>query len=152
MRPDNGTYLALMPHAEPRPSRDLRRRRFGAFVQRALDAAKERGMTIPQIEAATSIGKSTFYRWAGGEWSKDPRASEVRSFCMGLGVSLSEARRMLGWDEVATAREAEPIADDPDVRAVMRALNDPNVHPAVKLMIRRQLRALAQEVQRTDDE
>lgn len=139
-----------MPAAEPRPSLELRRRRFGEFVQRAIDAAKLRGMTIVQIEEATKVGKSTFYRWAEGKWNRDPRGSEVKSFCVGLGVSVAEAYRALGWSE-DPAREPEPIQDDPDVRAVMRALNDPNLHPAVKLMIRRQLRALAAEVGRADE-
>lgn len=100
-------------------------------------------MTVEQIEQATSVGKTTIHRWMSGQWSRDPRASEVKSFCDGLGVSLEGAQRALGWIETRGAREPEPIMDDPDVRAVMHALNDPNVHPAVKLMIRRQLRALA---------
>lgn len=140
-----------MPAAEPQPSLDLRRRRFGEFVQRALDAAKLRGMKIDEIETATKVGKSTFYRWADGKWSRDPRASEVRQFCVGLGLSVDEAYRMLGWAATGAAREPEPIMDDPDVRAVMRALNDPNLHPTVKLMIRRQLRALAAEAKSTDE-
>lgn len=147
-RPVNGTYAALMPAAEPQPSRDLRRRRFAEFARRAYDAAKSRGMTVEQIEQATSVGKSTIHRWMAGQWSRDPRASEVRSFCLGLGVSLEEAQRMLGWTQKPGAADVEPIMEDPDVRAVMRALNDPNVHPAVKLMIRRQLRALAAEAER----
>lgn len=120
-------------------------------MQRAIDAAQQRNMTIEQIEKATGIGSTTFYRWRDGKWARDPVASSVRNFCTGLGVSISEAYRALGWSEDAAAREPEPIVDDPDVRAVMRALNDPNLHPTVKLMIRRQLRALAAEAERTDE-
>lgn len=105
-------------------------------------------MTIDQVEAATKVGNTTFYRWRNGQWSRDPRASEVRSFCIGLGISIADAYRALGWSEDLSAVPPEPLVDDPDVRAVMRALKDPNVHPAVKLMIRRQLRALAQEAER----
>ena len=134
-----------MPAAEPQPSRDLRRRRFAEFVRRAYDAARQRGMTLTQVEQATGIGKSTIYRWMSGDWSRDPRASEVKTFCAGLGVSLDEAQRMLGWTEAPGRAEPAPIMDDPDVRAIMRALNDPKTHPAVKLTIRRALRALAQQ-------
>jgi transcriptional regulator with XRE-family HTH domain len=130
---------------EPAPSRDLRRTRFGAFVARALEAARERGMTVADIEAVTGLGNTTFYRWKNGNWNRDPRASEVRAFCAGLGLSIAEAYRALGWSEDTQARGPEPITEDPDVRAVLRALNDPNVHPAVKLLIRRQLRSMAQE-------
>lgn len=108
-------------------------------------------MTVEQIEQATGVGKSTIHRWMTGQWSRDPRASEVRSFCAGLGVSLDSAQQALGWVAVRAEREPEPIMDDPDVRAVMRALNDPNVHPAVKLMIRRQLRALAADAGPTEE-
>lgn len=140
-----------MPVSEPQPSRDLRRRRFGDFVKRALTAARDRGMTVKDIEAATNVSKTTFYRWQDGDWTRDPRASEVKSFCIGLSVSVDEAYRMLGWAQVSQSRAVEPIMEDPDVRAVMRALNDPNVHPAVKLMIRRQLRALAAEAGPTEE-
>lgn len=136
---------------EPQPSRDLRRARFGAFVARAIRAAQQRGMTVADIEGATGIGNTTFYRWKNGDWNRDPRVSEVRAFCSGLGLSIGEAYRALGWAETSQARDTEPILDDPDVRAVMRALNDPHVHPAVKLMIRRQLRALAAEAAPTQE-
>jgi transcriptional regulator with XRE-family HTH domain len=141
-----------MPHAEPQPSRELRRRRFAEFVRRHWDAAKERGMSVKAIEEATGVSKSTLYRWMDGDWSRDPRASEVRSLCIGLGASLEEAHRMLGWDQSTANREPEPITDDPDLRAVMRILNDPNTQPIIKLVIRRQLRALARRVEDADDE
>lgn len=149
--PDLGTYRDDMP-AEPAPARDLRRVRFGRFVERGLAAGKARGMTVPQIEAATQVGKTTFYRWVKGEWSKDPRTSEVRAFCQGLGLSITEAYQALGWSERETEkpRNPEPIITDPDLRRVMRTLNDPNVSPMDKLRIRRMLRALAADVESSE--
>jgi transcriptional regulator with XRE-family HTH domain len=139
-----------MPAAEPKPSLDLRRRRFADLVKRVVDAALSRGMSVLDIEKATGVSKSTWYRWRSGNWSRDPRPSEVRQFFLTLGASVSEAYRALSWSEDPHARVAEPIIEDPDVRAVMRALNDPNVSPAVKLVIRRTLRSLANESERPE--
>lgn len=149
--PKTGDYGVAMSAASP--SIDLRRRRFGAVTARVLDAAQQRGLTTEEIERRTGVGNTTFYRWKNGNWSKDPRATQVKKFFSELGgdPAVAEAFRALGWSEDG-GREPEPIMDDPDVRAVMRALTDPNVHPAVKLMIRRQLRSMAQDVTRTDDE
>lgn len=108
-------------------------------------------MTTTEIEQATKIGNNTWSRWKNGKWSRDPRASEVRSFCVGLGVSLEAAYRALGWAEDFNPQQPEPLDDDEDVRAVMRALKDPRVNPAVKAMMRRQLRALAQEAERLSE-
>lgn len=111
-------------------------------------------MTVPQIEAATQVGKTTFYRWVKGEWSKDPRPSEVRAFCQGLGLSITEAYQALGWSEQETSRprNPDPIVTDPDLRRVMRALTDPNVSPAEKMMIRRLLRAAVPDKDRGADD
>lgn len=133
--------------AEAKPSLDLRRVRFSAFVRRALELAKMRGMTVEQIEAATGIGSSTFYRWRDGSWSRDPTPSAVRNFCNGTGASISEAYTALGWSETTQSRPANPSPiEDPDVRAIMRKLMDPNTTAAEKAWIRRQIRALAGKI------
>lgn len=135
--------------AEPKPSLDLRRVRFGTFVRRALDLAKVRGMTIEQIEAATGIGSSTFYRWRDGDWNRDPTPGAVRNFCSGTGAAISDAYAALGWSETEPKRTATPpLLDDPDLRALWRKLNDPNVSQAEKAVFRRMMRAWVGE---TDD-
>lgn len=120
-----------------------RARKFGLFVARALTEAKTRGMTIPDIERATGVGKSTFYRWRDGEWTKDPRASQVRAFCDGIGVPYEQAFRLLGWSENGEPQAPEPAAMEPDMQEVARRLRDPNVPESEKQEIRTMLRYLA---------
>jgi hypothetical protein len=141
--PEFGDYRALMP-AESAANLDLRRVRFAALVDRALRAAKDRGMTIDQIEKATEVGNTTFYGWRKGTWDRDPVPAKVRSFCEGLGVSVDEAYRALGWTMPSDGRRTppEPMLEDPDVRALMRKLTDPKTSAATKELIRRTIRAL----------
>ena len=68
-------------------------------------------MTIPKIEEVTGVGKSTFYRWRDGDWTKDPRGSEVRDFCVGLGIPLDTAFAALGW-----------VEDDPTTCDLLKAI------------------------------
>lgn len=131
-----------MPAAEPKPELDLRRVRFSTVVDRALSAAKQRGMTIDEIEKATGVGNTTFYGWRKGNWDRDPVPAKVRSFCEGLGIPLDEAYRALGWNQPEPGRRKppEPILEDPDLRLLWRKLNDPNTTPAEKVMFRRMIR------------
>lgn len=128
-------------------SAQVRAAKFGHFVTRALAEAKARGMTIPDIEKATGVSKSTFYRWRDGDWSKDPRASQVRAFCAGLGIPYSAAYRLLGWADEGPAQPEEPMPLEPDMREVARMLRDPNVPEQQKLEIRAMIRYLAQRRQ-----
>jgi transcriptional regulator with XRE-family HTH domain len=129
------------PKSAPQP--DQRHARFAALVTRLLAAAKDRGMTIADIEAATGVGSSTWYRWEGQQWTASPRADLVRGFVEGLGGKLDDAHEALGWSVVsATRRAPEPISEDAHVRAVARALNDPNVTQREKIKIRRLIRAV----------
>lgn len=113
--------------------------RFSRFVERTLEAAKGRGMTAIQIEEAAGIRLSTIHRWRRGEIA--PTVDKVRQFCAGLGVSPKEALAALG---VVTERETppEPIVD-PDIVALLRKLQDPNVNDETKQYIRTTLRMLA---------
>lgn len=135
--PDHGKYRLRMS-----PSPAVRAAKFGRFVDRVLRDAKDRGMTIPDIERATGVSKSTFYRWRDGEWTKDPRPSQVRAFCEGLGVPYGVAYRLLGWAENGPPEE-EPLELEPDMREVARRLRDPNVSEAEKQEIRAMIRYLA---------
>lgn len=125
------------------PSDDLRKVRFGQFVLRILSNAKDRGLTMKQIEDATGIGKSTIYRWRDG--TVLPKMPELRRFCEGLGAPINEAYAALGWSEDPERRQPEPLLEDPDVRALMRKLTDPQTPAATKLLIRRTIRALVGE-------
>jgi len=143
--PTIGTYLQAMAVARnPRPSDDLSKARFGRFVMRVLDAARARGMSIKAIEEAGGVGKSTLYRWRDGEVL--PKVPELRRFCEGMGVAVGEAYAALGWSEEPERAEPRPIIEDPDVRALMRKLTDPNTPAAEKTWIRRQIRALAESL------
>lgn len=139
---------------EPKEQLNMRRTRFSQFVARALDVARSRGMTITDIEKATGLGNSTFYAWANGEWTRDPVTARVQQFCEGLGLSLDEAYRALGWATPSAPKRThtEPIIDDPDLRLLLRKLTSPNTPAAEKLWIRRQIRSMAEGLKDADDE
>lgn len=124
-------------------SAQVRASKFGRIVARALADAKARGLTIPDIEKATGVSKTTFYRWRDGDWTKDPRASQVKAFCEGLGIPVEVAHRVLGWSEIGVPTEQESLELEPDMRTVARRLRDPNVSEAEKQEIRTMLRYLA---------
>lgn len=124
-------------------STQVRAAKFGRWVARALADAKARGMTIPDIERATKVGKSTIYRWRDGDWTKDPRPSQVKAFCEGLGIPYEIPYRLLGWSEEGPAQPEEPIELEPDMREVARRLRDPAVSEQEKLEIRAMIRYLA---------
>ena len=143
----NGTYGEPVPATA---SRDPRIQVFARFVKRSLDEARERGMSIDDIEAAikranpdAKVGRSTFYRWTRGEVD-NPQRVQVQAFCDGLGIPRTTASQILGWDGGPAPTEPEPSID-PDLRAVMRKLNDPNTSTEAKATIRQMLRYLARE-------
>lgn len=113
--------------------------RFGRFVDRALAEARQRGLTDQQIEKATGIRASTFHRWRGGKTA--PTVDKVRQFCAGLGIAPREALAALGVGDRDPA-PADPIID-PDIVALLRRLQDPNVNEETKTYIRTTLRMLA---------
>lgn len=118
-------------------------RQFGAFITRALKDAKERGLDIEGVENVTGIGRATIYRWTRSE-SPNPRREKVLAFCEGLGIPVKTASQILGWDGSRQPTAPEPVVD-PDIRAILRKLNDPNVSAGEKTSIRATLRHLARE-------
>lgn len=113
--------------------------RFSRFVERALESARQRGMSAAQIEQATRISLSTIHRWRRGEIA--PTVDKVRQFCAGLGLSPKEALAALGMAD-REAAPPEPIVD-PDILALLRKLQDPNTNDETKTYIRTTLQMLA---------
>lgn len=99
-------------------------------------------MTVKDIERVTGLGKSTLYRWRDGNWSRDPRGSEVQAFCAGLDIPLSVAHAALGWTGDERQPEPAPLAD-PDLSALARRLMDPRISDEERRHIRRTVRWLA---------
>lgn len=131
---------------EPKAELDLRRVRFAAVIDRAIRAAQARGLTIGDIERLTGVGNTTFYGWRTGKWVRDPVPAKVRDFFEGLDMSIEEPYRALGWTVPSTTKRVpEPIIQDPEVRALMRKLVDPNVSTERKNLIRRVIRGLLDE-------
>jgi transcriptional regulator with XRE-family HTH domain len=128
-------------------SPDLIRVRFSHFVQRSLDAARARGMTDKDIEAATGVKSSTFHRWRRGEVRTVPGMDKVRAFCEGVGASLADAMTALGMSGERDNPEPEPPMD-PDLRLILRRLADPNVPETEKEFIRESIRMLAERAER----
>jgi len=111
-------------------------------VKRALDEARGRGMSTDEIERRTGVPRSTIYRWSRAEIT-NPQRDLVHQFCDGLGIPRNVAAQILGWDgSDRQPTELDPSVD-PDLRAIMRRLNDPNVPTEAKTVIRQMLRYLA---------
>lgn len=123
-------------------SRDVRRAAFAQFVERVLREARERGLTNADVERLTGVPRSTYYRWRAGDWARNPDPQQVQAFCGGLGVPFESAQRALGWATDPAGRSDE-LEIDPDVRAILRQLADPNVPAARKQAIRQILRLVA---------
>jgi transcriptional regulator with XRE-family HTH domain len=118
----------------------VRQARFGRFVDRALRDAYARGMTTAQIETATRVGSSTYFRWRKGEWKGDPNLAHVKSFCAGLGLDLDEAYRALDWHtDEREATEPAPL-QNPRLRELARRLADPATRPEDRAMIEEMIR------------
>lgn len=107
-------------------------------------------MSIEDVEAAirradpeAKVGRSTIYRWRRNE-VESPQRRQVQAFCRGLGVPVTTAAQILGWDDSRQPTEPDPTVD-PDLRAILRKLNDPAVAPEQKTVIRATLRHLAKE-------
>lgn len=124
------------------PSLEARRAAFGRFVAKALDDAKDRRISIKEIERRTSVGSTTFYRWRDGDWSKDPRPSQVDAFCEGLDIPTRAAYRALGWGTDGKPSASPDAVFDPELRAIQRKLMDPNISESTKENIRGMLRLI----------
>lgn len=137
--PGNGNYAQPVPASA---SANPRVQLFGKFVKRALDEARARGMSTDEIESRTGLPRSTLYRWSRAEIT-NPQRDLVQGFCDGLGIPRTVAAQILGWDG-STRQPTDPEPSvDPDLRAVMRRLQDPKISPAEKKTIREMLRYLA---------
>ncbi|WFE45342.1 XRE family transcriptional regulator [Verrucosispora sp. WMMD1129] len=123
-------------------SLEARRAAFGRFVAKALEDAKHRRLSIKEIERRTGVGSTTFYRWRDGEWSKDPRPSQVDSFCEGLEIPSRAAYRALGWGVDGKPSTEPDTAFEPELRAIQRELMNPGVPDSRKESIRNMLRLI----------
>ncbi|GLY25311.1 hypothetical protein Misp04_50420 [Micromonospora sp. NBRC 101691] len=141
-------------HDDPADGRSYRRRvthaharkiEFAAFVRRALDDARTaRAWSGTEVSRRTGVSRQTINRWVRGDWSSDPEAARVVSFCEGLGLDPTAAFAALGWDRTDPSRrrpETPPM--DPDVEALLRRLVDPGVSDLEKFHIRETVRYLA---------
>lgn len=120
----------------------LARARFAHFVQRVIDSARARGLTDPALHAATGVMPSTYYRWMRGELRTTPDLGKVRAFCLGAGADIGEAMTALGLTGERDTTEPQP-ALEPDMRRILRRLNDPDTPAQEKWFIRETLRMLA---------
>lgn len=138
-RATNGTYRGVVDSPLP-PA--VARARFAQFVERALHAARDRGMTDADIQRATGVGQSTFHRWRRGAGKGLPELERVRAFCRGVGVSIDEAMAALGVRLGRDAAEPEPPMP-PEIRTILRRLADPAVPDQHKIVIREMLIMIA---------
>jgi transcriptional regulator with XRE-family HTH domain len=147
VRGTTGPRIAVNIDRMPKPSPELVRVRFARFVQRSLTAARDRGMTDKDIEAATGVMSSTFHRWRRGDVRTMPGLNKVQAFCDGIGASLEDALAALGTTGERDNPEPDPPMD-PDLRLILRRLNDPHVPEPEKVFIRESLRMLADRARR----
>jgi hypothetical protein len=124
------------------------RANWARFVARALDSARNRGLTDREIQRVSGVATSTFHRWRVGEGRGLPKLPQVRAFVSAVGASLDEAMRVLGMTDGA----AEPTPEPPlpsDVRLILRRLADPNTPETERQFIRMTLAMLAERVPRS---
>lgn len=147
-RRDRGWSRSREPEPQKREYRltvvslQVRKMRFGRFVERAIREAQARGMSTEQIEATTQVGSTTYYRWRDGIWKRDPQREQVKRFCLGLGLSLDEAYRALDWQtDDRPAAEPQPFSN-PILQEAARLLSDPKVPPHEKAMVEEMIRVL----------
>lgn len=134
--------------AAPKPvSTDVARARFGVWVQRTLEAARDRGLTDRQIAKVTTVGTSTFHRWRTGDWKELPEVKRIEAFAAGLQVDVDPAWRALGIGGASMPSTTPEPPLPPEVRTIMRALADPNVPAAQKAVIREMLSMLAERAE-----
>lgn len=117
-----------------------RAKKFARFIDEVLKTMRADGMTNADIERATGISKSTFYRWRDGDMVNLPRPDQVWDFCIGLGIPPDAAGGLLGWTNAPDA--ATPMLP-PVWRKIQQALDDPAADPGRKAAIRELLRAAA---------
>lgn len=118
---------------------DVRAKKFAMFITGVLNDMRANGMTNADIERATGISKSTFYRWRDGDYVHLPRPDQVWDFCTGLGIPPDAAGSLLGWTEAPQITAPLP----PTWRKIQQALDDPTTEPGRKAAIRELLRAAA---------
>lgn len=121
-------------------SLEVRRARFASFVDRAVTAAQERGWSTEQLHERTGVAVATIYRWRKGEWAKDPRPSQVMSFCAGVGVPVDEAYRALGWRDPSAPAEPPAPLTNPLLLELAARLEDPSVSLEEKGLIEETIR------------
>lgn len=119
------------------------------FITGVLNDMRANGMTNADIERATGISKSTFYRWRDGDYVHLPRPDQVWDFCVGLGIPPDAAGGLLGW---TSGPEATPAPMPPTWRRIQEALDDPTVDAGRKAAIQELLRAAANIAKRTETE
>jgi hypothetical protein len=122
---------------------EVARARFSAWVERALEGARARGLTDREIQRLSGVATSTFHRWRLAEIKGLPKMPQVRAFAAATGARVEDAMRALGM----TDGDPEPTPEPPlprDVVVILRRLADPNVPEAEKQFIRMTISMLAE--------
>ncbi|MEU8821833.1 XRE family transcriptional regulator [Actinoplanes sp. NPDC048796] len=127
-------------------SPDVARARFAAFVQRALERARARGLTDREIQRRSSVATSTFHRWRKAEGKEMPEIAKVQAFCRAVDADFAEALDALGMGEKGRPAPTPPPPMPEDVLTILRKLADPNVSESQKLAIRSVLQMLAAQL------
>jgi transcriptional regulator with XRE-family HTH domain len=128
---------------ERRARSDGRKLAFASFVRKALDHARaNRAWNGVEVARRTGVSRQTINRWVRADWSSDPEPERVAAFCEGLGIDPAAAFATLEWERAASVLEPLP-ALDPDLEALLRRLNDPNIAEVEKFHIRETVRYLA---------
>lgn len=148
-RPKNETYRdGVSPRQRDVPD-PVRAQQFAAYLGRLVGELADRpGWSVSRVIEESRISRPTFYRWRRANWSKGgkPKADNVRSFHVNLGIDASRALEILGLSTAPTTDDPLSVAD-PDVQqnvlAILRRLRDPNEPDEERYFIRRSLADLA---------
>jgi hypothetical protein len=120
---------------------------FRAWVRKALQDARSRGMVDADIQTAVGFNPRTFHRWQSGDFGVEgPKPETVYKFADGLGLDRRIPARMLGFTgETATPTAAAPAEPElpEDVRLIVAQLRDPRVPEREKEFLYESLKMLA---------
>lgn len=98
-------------------------------------------MVDKKIAEATGVSPATFHRWQAGDFTELPSMDRMLAFVDGLGVP--RAALMLALDVSEPTGDAEGAIIPPEVRAILRILNDPKTTDRERYHISATLQSLA---------
>lgn len=125
------------------PSQAVRRAHFADWVRRVIGDAEARGLSVPKVAELAGISNSTIYRWANNTGAKMPSPDQLVAFCDALDLDPTVPFKILWPGKHHQQVPTPPAQLPPEVQAIARKLQDPNLPPNEAYHLLETLRQLA---------